>query len=389
MHNLILIEDDVVALRHLSKIFDWEDLGFTLSGIFTNGKAAMEYIDKNPVDLVITDIKMPAKSGLELAEECFEKYPHIRFILISAFRDFSYAQQAIRYNVIDYITKPFNISDFEKTLLKAAGVISHPKREAFADKNTLAVQQNIFSHILCGEIKNEEKLKDELNKIGLDEGILQNNCCLIIIKFKDFQMFLESSWKYGQERLYNAISLIYGTSEEVFSSIIKCDEDTLELIVINTDNRENLSETSEELIKKFEANLKSILNLEISEKSIIPFESVMDAAKKTLSSKSLIEKAKLYISNHFGETLSLKDIAAHVSLNPIYFSSFFKQQTGENFSDYLKNYRLKKALELLKNTDIPIVSICTMVGYKNTTHFYNLIKAHTNMTPNEYREYYK
>ena len=50
MHNLILIEDDVVALRHLSKIFDWEDLGFTLSGIFTNGKAAMEYIDKNPVD---------------------------------------------------------------------------------------------------------------------------------------------------------------------------------------------------------------------------------------------------------------------------------------------------------------------------------------------------
>ena len=388
MYNLILIDDDTVALRHLSKLFEWENFDFTLSAIFTNGKAAMDYIAQNHVDLVITDIKMPAKNGLDLAKECLELYPDTHFILLSAYRDFSYAQKAISYNVIDYITKPFNIPDIEESIRKAQKKLSSLKKEPFVSKSTLAVQQNIFSHILCGAIKDKEQLKTELNKIGLSERIMDNNCAIITIKFKDFKNFLENSWKYGIQRLHNAISLIYGTDENVFSSLIKYDFDIVEFILINKKGDDNFEIALNKYLQEFKYNMKSIFNLDFSDVEINSFSTVTEAAKKSFASKSIIEKAKQYISEHYGENISLKDIASQVSLSPIYFSAFFKQHTNENFSDYLKKVRLEKALELLVNTDIPITSICTMVGYKNITYFYNLIKLQTGMTPNVYRTFH-
>lgn len=107
MYNLILIDDDTVALRHLSKLFEWENFGFTLSAIFTNGKAAMDYIAQNHVDLVITDIKMPAKNGLDLAKECLELYPDTHFILLSAYRDFSYAAKGYKLQCNRLYNKAF------------------------------------------------------------------------------------------------------------------------------------------------------------------------------------------------------------------------------------------------------------------------------------------
>ena len=78
-------------------------------------------------------------------------------------------------------------------------------------------------------------------------------------------------------------------------------------------------------------------------------------------------------------------MAEHISMNPSYFSTYFKKITGRKFIDCLTEIRIKKAAELIKSGDINIVDICSMVGYKNITHFYNIFKQHYKITPAEFR----
>ena len=114
MYKLIIVDDEIFAQQQLVAIFDWEQLGFELAGVFHDGNAAIEFIERNRVDAIITDIKMPKVSGLALSQYCSEKHPDIKIVMLSAFRDFSYAQKAIEYNVISYVTKPIIYSELKK-----------------------------------------------------------------------------------------------------------------------------------------------------------------------------------------------------------------------------------------------------------------------------------
>ncbi len=103
------------------------------------------------------------------------------------------------------------------------------------------------------------------------------------------------------------------------------------------------------------------------------------------SSKQFIRKAKQYIAQHACEDINLEDVANVIYLNPVYFSKLFKDQTGENFSDYLIAQRIKKAMELLKNETYKVYEISGMVGYKSVQYFYRIFKQYTGLTPVEYR----
>lgn len=100
----------------------------------------------------------------------------------------------------------------------------------------------------------------------------------------------------------------------------------------------------------------------------------------------LIDSAKSYINENFANhSISLEDVARFVSMNPAYLSRYFKQQTGTNFIDYLSGVRVNKAKELLMDNTVKVYEICTMVGYKNTQHFYKIFKQYTGYTPTEFR----
>ena len=395
MYKLILIDDEPVMLRQLSRLYDWESYGFKLEGTFANGAAADDFLKENPMDLVISDIKMPFKSGLELAKSCHELYPDTWFIFISAYRDFEYAREATRYNVIDYITKPIDLAAFEDSLRSAYAKIAAARNISFADSNLLALQQRFFSHILCDTITSMTEIVSEIEKIDLDAAILNRNCALFRIQFKDFQAFIDNSWKYGIERFYNAIFFLLPMNPKLFCSLIRYSFDTAEFICFEKADTPAFQADVVRYAHQFKDNVSEILRLDFDAIDFQYFSSFTQMRAQALNkdkvftSKSIIEKAEAYIHAHYNENITLKDVAEHVSLSPIYFSAFFKQHTNENYNSYLTNIRLKKALEYLRDTDIPVVSICELVGYKNTTHFYNLIKSHTNMTPNEYRLHWR
>lgn len=98
-----------------------------------------------------------------------------------------------------------------------------------------------------------------------------------------------------------------------------------------------------------------------------------------------IEKALIYIHEHFDKVISLADVAGQVYRSPEYFSRLFKEVTGENFSIYLINYRLNQARILLLNTDYKITDIAYRVGYQNPSYFSRLYKKYRGMTPEDER----
>lgn len=113
MYHTMIVDDEPLMRTYLSKnIPIFSDL-FDVSAVAKDGLDAIELLKTVPVDLVITDIKMPEVDGLTLAKYIHENYPSIPVIIISGFSDFEYAQKAIRYNVKDYLLKPL----VDKTLV--------------------------------------------------------------------------------------------------------------------------------------------------------------------------------------------------------------------------------------------------------------------------------
>lgn len=106
MYRVFLIDDEPWAMISLEHLIDWESLGFHIDAKLDSARLAWERIQQDKPDVIITDIRMPSLSGLELLEKIHQADLAIPIILVSAFADFSYAQDAIRMGAFEYLLKP-------------------------------------------------------------------------------------------------------------------------------------------------------------------------------------------------------------------------------------------------------------------------------------------
>ncbi|MGB4659884.1 MAG: response regulator [Mobilitalea sp.] len=108
--------------------------------------------------------------------------------------------------------------------------------------------------------------------------------------------------------------------------------------------------------------------------------------KREEQTSSIISKSKIYMEENFSKDISLDDVSRIVDISPYYFSKLFKEETGENFIEYLTNIRIEKAKKLLQNRDISIKNICADTGYSDPNYFSRIFKKQVGITPTEYRE---
>ena len=106
--NVIVADDEFFARKALVKMLEEMDLPITVCGEGENGKEVMELLRTRPVDLVITDIRMPEMDGLALAKFIREQGYPTDVIIETGYADFDYAKTAIHYGVKEYIIKPLN-----------------------------------------------------------------------------------------------------------------------------------------------------------------------------------------------------------------------------------------------------------------------------------------
>ncbi len=117
-YTIVVADDEEEIRRSLIRKVDWDEAGFRVVGEAENGIEALELVEKLEPDLLLTDLKMPFVSGIELARQVREIRPTMQIVSLSGYDDFTYAQQAIQYNIISYMLKPISAKEVTEELKK-------------------------------------------------------------------------------------------------------------------------------------------------------------------------------------------------------------------------------------------------------------------------------
>jgi two-component system response regulator YesN len=131
-------------------------------------------------------------------------------------------------------------------------------------------------------------------------------------------------------------------------------------------------------------NLKGDELIEFAYRSFIYVTSYVKAQNNIDYSNHIVKATKEYLENHYTEDISLEDVAEQVNISPQNFSKLIKKTTGFNFIDWLSMLRVKKAKELLTNSNLTVKEVCFMVGYKDPNYFSRIFKKRIGITPSEY-----
>lgn len=116
--RVLIVDDEPYMVDYLRKLVDWEQHGF--EHVYTAGGVSMarDLLDKYQPELLITDIRMPKISGLDLCRHIFERKYSTKVMILSGYGEFEYAKQAIQYGVSEYLLKPILKEEFEEILEK-------------------------------------------------------------------------------------------------------------------------------------------------------------------------------------------------------------------------------------------------------------------------------
>ena len=123
---------------------------------------------------------------------------------------------------------------------------------------------------------------------------------------------------------------------------------------------------------------------------ISPYGAQIRECSEMADKKNLkpIRLACSYVESHYNEPIKLEDVAKVVNLNPIYFSTLFARKTGQNFTEYVTLFKLKKACELLADSDMNINEIADSLGFTDARYFSKLFRKKMGLKPTEYRRIY-
>lgn len=110
-----------------------------------------------------------------------------------------------------------------------------------------------------------------------------------------------------------------------------------------------------------------------------------DDVSTSVSKRPEIKEACKYVSIHLNRRISLDEVAEVLHLNASYFSRMFKKETGETFIEYVTRMKMERAKEMLDQTSNTVGEICEQLGYDNQSYFIKTFKAHSGLTPMEYR----
>lgn len=168
MYKLIVVEDEKPVREGIIDSFPWRDFGFKIVGSAENGVEALALIKKENPHAVITDIRMPFMNGLELAKAVNQLFPKIKIVMLSAYNDFNYAQDAIKYGAKGYLLKPLKEDDLEEVMHRIAESIKEEHRVMNSDDLYLSENDMFLKHILSDGHSDENTVYDKESDLKID-----------------------------------------------------------------------------------------------------------------------------------------------------------------------------------------------------------------------------
>ncbi len=526
VYKIVLIDDEDVVRKGMKDLIPWKELNLVMAGDAPDGEKGLELIQDTLPHIAFLDINMPKMDGMKLTKIVRETYPDIKIVLLTGYDEFSYAREALRLGVEDYILKPITKDEVITLLEKLVRKLNEEQEEEKKQKNleekvkqskhliqqryveelifneiedSLIVKRSIsadvpynkdyysialidYDHFIKGIDSNENDITFFAIQNIADEIVKKNDWGLTfeingingILYYTDDEYKLYETFKERLEYIktmivkhldititigvgqivdgIGGIHLAYKTANEALvnrffigtnqiitqNSYIKLPHSShinewLEwedkLIQALKDEKEFGKVLNEVYLKMEQSRItieacQAIWNIlvssmfkkfvQIDDRIIDLFPNTMNIigdvkSKKTIKEiKDWVYKLYKICSDYIEEQaspnrihlqnvlsfiadnypipdLSISMICSEVHLSPSYFSSIFKKATGSTFIQFLTDYRMDKAKEMLKYTSLKTYEIAEKTGYLDPQYFSTLFKKQFNMTPSEYR----
>lgn len=335
MYRVLFVDDDDCILFLLQQYQIFKEGEFQISGVAQNGREALELLKKQSFDLVVTDIRMPVLDGLGLINEMRKARDQTPVILTSTYTEFSYAQQALRLNVSDYIEKPLTEEKLTAALAAIKPLLEEQQSAAedYGDILEYVSPEWLEDVALAILFRNQSALQSfaslEDSLPEKDRGaILQK----IILPEIWEQVCRNLSWvSLQREQSFNSTTLLAGMAE-----IIAYLED-------------NQVKQQDELVYR-----------------------ICSAIPNALHEEQLMD--------HLAEKLELsKD----------YMSRKFRERTGIRLNKFITLLKIESAKKLLLSTTIKVYEICELLGFSSVDYFSKLFKEQVGTTPSDFRKHNK
>ena len=422
MYKVLLVDDEYMITEGLKRLIPFDKWDMEVVATANHADDALDYVREHPVDIVISDVNMPDKTGLEMIGEMKELLPNAYYILLSGYQEFDYVKKAMNLNVVDYLVKPVDKVELERLLEKIASQLG---------------EQSYEPEILSQQL-DEEAFKAHLSQkenwwIGLSKEKQGNFVIPYYVLGQDWQIVLADQefegllvmpfeapyqvnfekWKFNVEKalFYGTVNLdqsesLFSYYEPIYRVIIQGNlqqiiEELTLLEKIVLENTPRVSITKQlftqfvmDVFHLFE-HLKADDMTDIVKNihAITTFEDLIAYTKETLTSffgqylmnENVVSVLEV-IGRDYKKELSLKDISKDLFINPVYLGQLIKKETNSTFAELLNKQRIKAAQQLLLSTNDSIEDICYTVGYSNVGYFYKVFRKLCGKSPKAYRK---
>ena len=151
MYKAMIMDDDRWALMDIRQTFAFESFGFQVVGEFSSAEEALPAIMAHKPDLIVSDIRMAEKSGLDMARICREQGLKSQIVLVSGYERFDYAQEALKHGVFAYLLKPLQDEEVAEVMQRVVRQLSGPQGQpetVFMDDSLGRAMRYISEHYM-------------------------------------------------------------------------------------------------------------------------------------------------------------------------------------------------------------------------------------------------
>lgn len=492
MIRTLIVDDDSLIHVTLRSMIDWEGCGYTVVQDCGSGAQALRYLQDHTMELLITDIKMPGMSGLELMRQLRKNAAMPVTVVLSGYDEFDLVREAFRLGAYDYLLKanisPSGVAEMlsglrQKVFRAAAGGRTadetpdlkpgdyvaalfavqdfHSAAQRFGDNLRLQMEKPMLElarqlrrlqdRVLirartpsCYELyyrvwdpmEAEETAYSVVRQIqGLWHDFMNLDTTAAISTLAPLEKIGRAMERCGTlcklaalrgpggvcaQRQYGALADAYearaSDSDTLIAALCGEDEDALaqetgrlfsglkrlesrehiqSILILLARLGERLESYGLSLAWVFpdRPDLPRILECfsshrerEIWLRSALRRAHEVCGSQREKNQKNAIQLAKEFMQDNFtNPELMLKTVADYVGFSEKYFSTRFTRECGCTFINYLNDLRIRRAQDLLLQTDMKIYEISDAVGYSSVEHFHHMFKKKLGISPKDFR----
>ena len=399
--QILIVDDEPHVVDTIRGILEQEpEVDLEVHTAF-RGQQALKLCQQYPISLLITDIRMPDMSGLELARQVRQLTPDCNVILLTAYSDFTYAYEGIQLHASDYILKTEDKQIIRSRIFKILGTMEQELRHRSWLES--ARESNPISDRLCKKLLMPQRSSQQEEAFTL-LGFRETGFPLLLMTAKTpshIPIQADILQKSLMRCLPGRITHLCAStiSENVCSLVLSLDPKghaiTGTWLMVTMERIQALytATTQAECAILYSYPIDNLDQLSGKYQIAARYLEAerFDACIKVISDVKkesplvTIHFVKRYVKEHLNQDLSLSQISVVTGYNPTYLSRLFKEQTGETLNRYISRKRMEYIARLMQDPQISMQQIMDAAGFATRSYFNQFVKKETGLTPKQYR----